>query len=264
VRTVSTSPFPRIEINGHAPTAEELLAPALVNYGHLTVMEVRDRKARGLDLHLTRLTTANQELYGAGLDGDRVRGDIRHALGEIEDASVRVTVFWGETDDAPSIMIAVRAPAEMPSVPQSLRAVGYQRPLAHIKHVGTFGQIHYGNLAERDGFDDALLTGPGGVISEGAITNIGFLDGTGIIWPDAPALHGITMQLLESRLADSDLPSRRGTVRLADLPSFAAAFVTNSRGVAPVGRIDDLTLPVDPELMKTLTRIHEAVPWDPI
>jgi branched-subunit amino acid aminotransferase/4-amino-4-deoxychorismate lyase len=261
---VSNPSVPRVEINGHTATAEELRAPALVNYGHLTVMEVRGRKARGLELHLARLAVANQELYGAGLDGDRVRDAIRHALGDIDDASVRVTVFWPETDEAPSIMVIVRPPAEMPGAPQSLQSVRYQRPLAHIKHVGTFGQIHYGLLAERGGFDDALLTGPDGVISEGAIANIGFFDGTGVIWPDAPALHGITMQLLEPRLAGGGLSSRRGTVRLSDLPSFAAAFVTNSRGVAPVGRVDDLPLPVDDDLMTTLAHVYESVPWDPI
>lgn len=261
VWVVSSPVVPRVEINGHAAAAEELWAPALVNYGHITVMQVRGGKVRGLGLHLERLSAANQELFGAGLDGDKVRHAIRHALGE-GDASVRVTVFWPEGDDAESIMVAVRPPAGMPSTPQSLQSVRYQRPLAHIKHVGSFGQIHYERLAERGGFDGALLTGPGGVVSEGAITNIGFFDGTGIVWPDAPMLHGITMQLLESSL--SGLPSRRSPVHLSDLASFDAAFVTNSGGIAPVGRVDDLTLPVDMDLMKTLTQVYEAVPWDPI
>jgi hypothetical protein len=32
-----------------------------------------------------------------------------------------------------------------------LDTVIYQRPMAHIKHTGTFGQIHYGLMAERNG-----------------------------------------------------------------------------------------------------------------
>jgi hypothetical protein len=72
------------------------------------------------------------------------------------------------------------------------------------------------------------------------------------------------MQLLEPRLADGDLPTRRGPVRLADLPSVTAAFVTNSRGIAAVGRIDATTIPASPALMKTLSGIYESVPWDPI
>lgn len=264
-RDVTTPPAPRIEVNGHAATAEELGFPVLVNYGHFTAMQVRNGRTRGLDLHLTRLDAATRELYGTGLDGDRVRDHIRHALGDdIRDASVRVSVFWPEPDDEASIMVAVRAPADMPSTPRSLQSVAYQRPLAHVKHLGSFGQIHYGRSAERNGFDDALLTGPGGVISEGAITNIGFYDGAAVVWPDAPALHGITMQLLERSLADKGIPSRRSTVRLADLASFDAVFVTNSRGIAPVQRVDDVSLPVDTQFMKTVTQAYETVPWDPI
>jgi branched-subunit amino acid aminotransferase/4-amino-4-deoxychorismate lyase len=263
---MSNPAIPRIEIDGRAATAEQLRFPVLVSYGHFTAMQVRSGSVRGLDLHLKRLDAANLELFGARLNGDRVRDHIRHALGDdTADASVRVYVFCPDTDDKASIMVTVRPPAaDLPSTPQSLQSVAYQRPAPHIKHLGGFGQMYYGRLAERNGFDDALLTGPGGVISEGAIANIGFFDGVAVVWPDAPALHGITMQLLEPRLVDSGLPSRRRAVRLADLPSFEAVFVTNSHGVATVGRIDDLPLPVDMELMKTVKQLYESVPWDPI
>jgi branched-subunit amino acid aminotransferase/4-amino-4-deoxychorismate lyase len=177
---------------------------------------------------------------------------------------VRVNVFWPDSDNAVSIMVTVRPPAALPSGPQALQAVSYQRAVPHIKHAGTFAQTRYRRLAGRNGFDEALLTGPGGVISEGAITNIGFIDGATVTWPDAPALHGITMQLLEHRLPRAGLPSRRGTVRLADLPSFRGAFVTSSLGAAPVGRVDDLAIPIDTEPMKTVTQVYESVPWDPI
>ena len=204
-------------------------------------------------------------LFGTGLDGGRVRDHIRHALGaDTDDASVRVSVFWPDADDTASIMVTVRPSGSLPGSPQALQAVSYQRPVPHIKHAGTFAQTRYRRLAGRAGFDEALLTSPGGVISEGAITNVGFIDGATVIWPDAPALHGITMQLLEHRLPRAGLPSRRAAVRLADLPSFRGAFVTNSLGAVPVGRVDDLTIPVDTELMKTVQQVYESVPWDPI
>jgi branched-subunit amino acid aminotransferase/4-amino-4-deoxychorismate lyase len=180
------------------------------------------------------------------------------------DASVRVSVFWPHADDAASIMVTVRPPDSLAGAPQALQAVSYQRAVPHLKHAGTFGQTHYRRLAERNGFDEALLTGPGGIISEGAITNIGFSDGNAVIWPDAPALHGITMQLLEQWLPGAGWRSRRAAVHLADLPSFRGAFVTNSLGVAPVGQVDDLILPVDKELMETVAQVYESVPWDPI
>ena len=264
--------IPYIEIDGRPANVEQLRRLALVNDGHLTVMQVRDGAVRGLALHLARLDQANRELYGVALDPDLVRARIRHALRSAassagskisaEGASVRVVVF--PRADGVAIMVAVSEPAEMPANPLRLCSFAYQRPFAHIKHVGSFGQIHLGRLARRRGFDDALLTGPDGVISEGAITNIGFIEGAGVVWPDAPALHGVTMALLEERLADIGLPSRRARVRLADLPSFRSAFVTNSRGIAPVAQIDNTRIPVDTGIMNRLMKVYDAVPWDPI
>lgn len=255
----------RVEVDGHPPTAEELWYPALVNHGHITVMQVRDGRTRGLDLHLRRLDDATRELYGTGLDGDLVRDRVRHALGEdLRDASVRLSVFRPGDDGPVSAMVAVRPPATMPDTPQKLRSVAYERPLAHVKHAGSFAQIEFGRAAERDGFDDALLVGPGGIVSETAIANLGCYDGSAVVWPDAPSLTGITMRLVEDGLAERGVPARRGTVRLADLPSFRAVFVTNSSGVAPVGRVDDLSLPADAEFMTALAETYDAVPWDVI
>jgi branched-subunit amino acid aminotransferase/4-amino-4-deoxychorismate lyase len=255
----------RIEVNGGPAAASQLAFPAIVNYGHFTAMQVRNGAVRGLGLHLSRLDSATRELFGISLDGDLVRARIRHALAAgMLDASVRVSVFQPDGDEHPSIVVVVRPPGEPPAVPQRLTAVPYQRPAAHIKHAGTFGQIWHGRAAERAGFDDALLTGPGGIIAEGAITNIGFFDGKAVTWPSAPALAGITMQLVTSVLARRGTPSRHDTVRIADVPSFRAVFVTNSLGVAPVGQVDNQVLAADPEFIRNLTEAYESVPWDRI
>ena len=161
-------------------------------------------------------------------------------------------------------MVTVRPPAGMQSTPWRLQTVPYQRSLAHIKHLGDFGQSYFGRLAHRNRFDEALLTGPGGVICEGSITNIGFSDGDGLVWPNAPALAGITMQVLERTLPAHGVSSRHAPVHTADLRSFTAAFVTNSHGIAAVGQIDDLILPVDSTLTKMLTEAYESSGWDPI
>jgi branched-subunit amino acid aminotransferase/4-amino-4-deoxychorismate lyase len=72
------------------------------------------------------------------------------------------------------------------------------------------------------------------------------------------------MQILERALADRSVPSRHAPVRVSDLGSFAGAFVTNSHGIAPVGQVDELTLPVDGALMSALTQAYESAGWDPI
>ncbi len=257
-------PAPRIEIDGVAAAAERLCAVALSDhYGHFTAMQVRDGRVRGLALHLTRLAAANRELFQAGLDTAAVRDYIRHALGEDpRDASVRVYVY--ELQDRPSVMVTVRPPGGMQQTPWTMQTVPYQRPLAHIKHTGDPGQGYYRRLARRNGFDEALLTGPGATISEGGITNIGFTDGTSITWPDAPSLEGITMQLLNRQISAFGLTARRAPVRVPDVGSFTGVFVTNARGIAAVGQIDDRALPVDTELITTLTRAYESAEWDRI
>jgi branched-subunit amino acid aminotransferase/4-amino-4-deoxychorismate lyase len=264
---MSDPPFPRVEINGHPARAAELQYPAVVNDGHFTAMQVRNRAVRGLELHLRRLDSATRELYGIGLDGDRVRAHIRHALGdEIGDASVRVNVFRPDTDTStdPSLLVSLRPPVDAPSSPQRLQSVSYQRPFAHLKHAGTFAQIQYRRMAARAGFDEALLTAHDGIVSESAIANIGCYDGGTIIWPDAPALHGIAMQLIERALPGAGLGSQRSTVRVGDLATFRAVFLAKSSGISPVGQVDDLVLPVDPEIMTTLTELYRRIPWDPI
>ena len=221
-------------------------------------MQVRARRTRGLALHLARLEAANRELFEAELDGARVRELIRHALRDVEDASVRVYAF--ESDDEPTIMVTVKQPGAV-STPQRLQSVRYQRPDAHLKHLAT-GQDFYSRLARRNGFDDALLTTADGVISETSIANIGFFDGSGVVWPAAPLLHGITMQLLERKLVELGVPARRAPVRLHDIASFDGAFLSNARGVAAVSEVDGMSLPMQARRMETIADAYASVPWD--
>jgi branched-subunit amino acid aminotransferase/4-amino-4-deoxychorismate lyase len=253
------------EINGKPVTAEQLMPLVLSNYGHFTAMQIRDGATRGIGFHLARLDEATKELFGARLPGDRVRGLIRQALGDrARAASVRVTVFRPTAEAEVSLLVTVRPPVEMPQAPQSLMSVPYQRPVAHLKHLGGFGQGYYGRLAEAAGFDDALLTGPDGVICEGAITNIAFLAGDQVVWPAAPALDGIAKQVLERELAAAGVPSIRRTVRLADVGSYDGSLIMNSWGLTQLARIDDMTLPLDSPLAGLVARVFAAAPWDAV
>jgi branched-subunit amino acid aminotransferase/4-amino-4-deoxychorismate lyase len=251
-----------VEINGEHATAAQLAHPALVNYGHFTAMQVRGGRTRGLQLHLRRLEDATKELFDVNLEPDRVRDHIRHALADTRDASIRVNVFWPNGRTSVSVLVAVSPPVQPPEAAQSLMTVPYQRPLPHIKHVGSFAQTHYRRRARRHGHDEALLTGPQGTISEGAISNIAFSHAGTLIWPDSPCLVGTTMQLLERRLHTAGVATRRSTVYLSDLPTFAGAFVVNSTGIAAVSRIDETAFPTDPAALDAITRTYESIPWD--
>jgi branched-subunit amino acid aminotransferase/4-amino-4-deoxychorismate lyase len=246
-----------IEIDGVPPAPDQLWA-TVSGYGHFTAMQVRTGKVRGLALHLRRLKAANREAFGVGLDGDRVRALVRHALGATRDASVRVYVF--EAPAEPATMVTVKAPAAM-ATPQRLQSARYQRPDAHIKHVTT-DQGYHRRRAQRSGFDDAVLVGPTGVVSETTLGNVGFFDGAAVVWPAAPMLHGITMQLLERELAGSGVPARRSTVRVQDIASLDGAFVCSARGIAAVTTVDRTSLPVEPQGLRVLAEAYASVPWD--
>ncbi|MEU0759316.1 aminotransferase class IV [Streptomyces microflavus] len=238
--TTTSPPPPYVEMDGHPATEDDLRVPALFGFGHFTAMQVRDRKVRGLGLHLDRLEGANRELFQLPLDGGRVRELVRHALdgAGLRDASVRVHGFLPPGESRTRVMVTVREPAAMEPGARSLMSVPYARTVPHIKRPGEFGQTYYGMLAARAGFDEALLTAPGGVVTEGAVTNVGFWDGTSVVWPDAPALIGITMALLERGLAAAGEPSVRRAVTLDGLGAYRGAFTCNSQGIAPVRRID--------------------------
>jgi branched-subunit amino acid aminotransferase/4-amino-4-deoxychorismate lyase len=276
----------RLEIDGHPATVEQVWAIDLSPRGHFTAMQVRRGATLGLEFHLARLDAANRELFGTGLDGDLVRGYIRHALdGAGQDATVRVNAFQPPNSRSAStitvggpirrgasvavggdvrVMVSVRPPAAAPSRPQRLQTVEYQRPLAHIKHATGFGQGYFAGLAAANGFDEALFVAPGGAVCEGSITNIGFVDGDAIVWPDAPALRGVMMQVLQRELTRAGLPWRHAPVRAADLASFGGALLTNSHGMAPVAGIDDLSLPAGAAPLRAAARLLAAAPRDPI
>jgi branched-subunit amino acid aminotransferase/4-amino-4-deoxychorismate lyase len=170
--------------------------------------------------------------------------------------------FYETPDGQTHHLVALRPPVDPSEVPQRLQSVTYVRVLPHLKHVGTFPQIHYGLEAERAGFDDALLTTGQGEVAETTVANIGFVVGGRIIWPTAPALHGIVQQLLEAALPASGLPTEHAPVRLTDVPGFDGAFTVNSVGVVPVAEIDSYRFPEPSAIVAAVIAVHMELPWD--
>lgn len=255
----------RIHVAGEPAPAEAEHLLRLAAFGHFTAMQVRDGCVRGLGLHLARLDSTNRELFGSGLLGERVLGLVRDALDGDADASVRFYVLAAVGDQQPTAVVTVRPPADMPPAAQALLSVPFTRTLPHIKQVGgSFARSYYGRLAGRKGFDDALLTGPSGAISESAVCNVAFVRDGAVVWPDAPALAGITMQLVAPRLSEAGIRSSREPVRLADLGSFDSALVMNARGIAPLGRIDDHVFGDDAPFVERIDALYRAIPSEPL
>src|SRR5256884_4107423 len=247
-----------IEANGREAGQAEVALLEHEGWGHFTAMQVRGGRTRGLDLHLARLEAAHQEVYGRPLGGQEVRDRIRQALAGRPDASVRVYGCWA------GLIVTVRQPQDTPDRPHSMKVVQFQRPLARLKHVGSWGQGRFGEAALAAGFDEGLLADETGRISEGTITNVGFWRDGRVIWPDAPKRDGITMLLLRRQLTAAGVGQAEEPVRVQDLTGYDGMILCNSRGWAPVSRVDDLVIPQDEAFSGVIAAAIDACPWDEI
>jgi branched-subunit amino acid aminotransferase/4-amino-4-deoxychorismate lyase len=264
-----TATLERIEVNGTPAGVEDLRALAQTNYGHFSAMQVVDGCVRGLDLHLERIERATRELFGTTIDRERVRACLRHAVaGSDEPLAVRVNVFAhalnrnrpAEPVDA-DILVMTARPSRPAPAPLRVKSFRYTRDLPQTKHVGTFPLFHYRRLAQQAGFDDALFVDADGCVSEGSIWNVGFFDGAGVVWPDAPQLTGVSMQLLQAGLARNGLRSSVERIGIDDVGRFRAAFFTNSSTpVQAIASIDAVGLAPDPALIAALTTSYEINP----
>jgi len=243
-----------VEIDGRQADDEALALLDHEGWGHFTAMQVRNGRARGLGLHLARLDTAHREIYGKPLDGDLVRDRIRHALDGRPDASVRVYGYWA------GLIVTVRGPQQMLGRPYSMTVQHFQRPLARLKHVGSWGQGRFHDLATAAGFDEGLLVDETGRISEGTITNVGFWRDGSVIWPDAPRLDGITMLVLQRELKSSDVAQAEATVRVQDLESYDGMVLCNARGWALVGRVDETDIRSDNAFTDAISAAYDRCP----
>ncbi len=268
----SVAAIDRSELNGAPASAADLSALALTNYGHFTAMQVERGGVRGLGLHLARLDASTRELFAQPLDGAIVRGYMRRALDGKDSASLRINVFSRELHRdrmaepaRPDVVVSVGAPRRIVASPVRLKSFRYERVLPHVKHVGTFGLFHHRRLAQLGGFDDALFVDASGMVSEASIWNIGFFDGRGIVWPDAPALHGISMQLLQKGLRERGVASESRDIAHADLGAYRCAFLTNcSCAVRPVAEIDGVRFTDDPDLIAMLDACYASNAPEPI
>jgi branched-subunit amino acid aminotransferase/4-amino-4-deoxychorismate lyase len=252
-----------VELNGRPPTTEELHRIATGNYGHFTSMQVRDGRVRGMALHLARLDDGNETFFGRRRDVDdelRLRSWIRRALGAVRDASVRVTCV------ADGVLVSVWDPAsDGPGPALRVRTQEYERPWPEQKHAATMGLWYAQRTAAAAGFDDALFTGPDGLVREGSVWNAAFWDGSQVVFPQAPMLKGVTMVLLQIAMTMTGIPWTLRPVRRTELADLLAAAAVNSRCPAqPIASIDDVVFGEQDKLVAALRTAWDTVPWDEI
>ncbi len=270
---MTLTPLDRTEINGSMATVQALRTLVLVNYGNFTSMQVEAGCVRGLDLHLQRLARSTAELFGEALDIGQTRAWMRQIVdGDARALTLRVNVFSRALnrdrllDPAPpDVLVATSAARQLPKTPLRVGSVDYQREQPHIKHVGTFGLFQQKRAAQARGFDDALFVDACGAVAEGSIWNVGFLDAAGVVWPDAPALGGVSMQLLQRGLRERGIGSVTRYIDIDEIGQFRGAFFTNSScAVMPIACIDAIEFAVDAEALAMLEECFALNPAEPL
>ncbi len=260
-------------LNGQAVDAADLSPLAFAGFAHFTAIQVRDRKIRGLDLHLKRLHNASLDFFGRALPEDTLRARIRQAVDAgPQDQSLAVTVFSPKGEFTRESMegdlaVLVRSgpPSNGPKGPLRLAVVEHERPLATIKHVGESGKTYYLHQAIRQGFDDAAFIDRHGRLSEATIWNLVFFDGETVIWPKAEMLTGTMMGTVQRQLERLGMPQRQEEVTLSRLKELSGAAVMNSwtPGIA-VSAIGSRTFPEARAFMDLLHRAHAAEPAEAV
>lgn len=258
-------------INGRPATSAELIPLAFAGFAHFTAMQVRNRKVKGLDLHLARLRNASIEFFGRALPDEQLQSYIRTAIdGGPEDQSLTATVFSrngeftaGSMDVEPAVLVRTGAPSHGPKGPLRLSAVDHERPLAAIKHVGEAGKTYYLHQAIRQGFDDAAFVDRRGRLSEATIWNLVFWDGEAVIWPRAAILNGTMMGIVQRQLDRLGTPQRHEEITLEHLKNLSGAAVMNSwtPGIAVTAIGSNVMAETEP-FMSLLHEAYEAEPAD--
>ncbi|XVU24256.1 aminotransferase class IV family protein [Actinoplanes sp. CA-054009] len=252
---------PMAELDGRPATAAELQTLALTNYGHFTSFRVEDRKVRGLELHLERLRRDCETTFGVALDAGYLLKLIQQAAPRTGTSTMRVTVFDPQTDLGhpaaavdPKILITQRPAPSSPLPAIRAKAMKFVRDSPEIKSVGLFGSLRQRRIAQSHGYDDALFTDADETISEGGTWNIGFFDGSNVIWPDAPCLEGVTMRLLQRA------PHKIAPVKIGDIDRMEMAFATNAAiGVRAISAINNSVFPSSGRILDELRSQYAAV-----
>ncbi|CCN80643.1 putative Branched-chain amino acid aminotransferase/4-amino-4-deoxychorismate lyase [Vibrio nigripulchritudo SFn27] len=260
-------------LNGEFIPNSEICRLAFSGFAHFTALQVRDRKIKGMDLHLERLRNASMTLFGKAVPDEIVRSYVRTALEKgPADLSLTVTVYSpeGEFTSAsmniePKVLIRTSAPSNGPDGPLKLAAIHHQRPLANIKHVGEIGKTYYLHQAIRQGFDDAVFIDNNNRISEGTIWNMAFWDGETIVWPKADMLKGTMMAMVQRQLTKLDIPQRTEPVTPEGLSELKGAVVMNSwtPGIN-VSEISSHKFPHSNELSALLHNAYENEPAEDV
>lgn len=200
---------------------------------------------------------------------------------ELEDAYVRLSVTRGQQPGKltprpevdPTVVVIVK---ELPrggieggdvwEGPANLQTVATRRvpDVAIPSNAKTHNYLN-GILARLElveGADEALMRDAEGYITEGATSNVFFVDEEGLKTPstDGPLLPGVTREVVLELAAEEGLPTETGRYSPADVRNAEEAFLTNSTWeLRPVDAVDNVPVGGGPVTDLLAARYDERV-----
>ncbi|WP_308937116.1 aminotransferase class IV family protein [Duganella sp. BJB1802] len=266
--SVQTHPYPTI-INGTPVHDSELIPFAFSGFAHFTAMQVRERRVKGIDLHLRRLRDASVELFGAAIPDEQILQSLRRAIDAGPPSmSLTATIYstHGEFTAAgrgmpPSVLVRTSPPSNGPVGPLRLAVVEHERSLASIKHVGEGAKTYYLHKAVEHGFDDAVFIDRNERLSEATIWNLVLWNGQSVVWPRADILIGTMMGIVQRQLTRMGIEQQSRDIRPSDLAGLSGAAVMNSwtPGV-PVTAMGAAPISESHQFMSLLRQAYDAEP----
>lgn len=269
---VQTNAYPTL-INAK-PVHDQALVPlAFAGFAHFTAMQIRDRRAKAIDLHLKRLREASLSLFGTALPDETILHNIRLAIAQGEaDMSLTATIYLPQGEFSadsmgahPAVLVRTAPPSDGPTGPLRLGVVQHERHMPGIKHVGEGAKTYYLHQAIRQGFDDAAFMDRHGRLSEATIWNLAFWDGESVVWPRADILAGTMMGMVQRQLTRMGVPQQQRDIRPADLVGMSGAAIMNSwtPGLSLTG-IGSSPIPEAQEFTRLLRQAFDAEPALPV
>jgi len=179
------------------------------------------------------------------------------------DGRVRVTITRGADPErplpldrletiTPTLLVTLAPlPADLAAwqrdgIPVVCLPEGYARGnLPHLKTIGGITSLLALREAARAGCPDGILTGPGGRLYEGAVSNLFVVSGGQVSTPTAGAgfLAGRTRERVLGICGELSLPASEADLTRTHLVSADEAFLASSvREILPVVRVDGQTV----------------------
>jgi len=116
-----------------------------------------------------------------------------------------------------------------------------QRPQAGIKTLAYLDRLWVKDHATRNGFNDAIVTTPDGIVLETAFSNIFWRVGNTLFHPDPslPLLQGISLEVLAKQTKEGGMLVEHAQTTVEELPKDAQIYLSNAMiGFVPVMCID--------------------------